>query len=423
VLLVLGLAGNGDSTLWTILGGVLLAFVGVALLTPLIVRPVAGVIGRAFSWSIAGKLGRRNSGRNPRRTAITAAALMIGIALVTGVYTIEKSAEQTVTHVAETQAKIDLLVYDPSNMGATFDPSILDEIAALPGVATSAGVYEDGAVVDGERTFIGAITNPSAFPSMFSLTAKAGRIDAIGDGQVIVDEDTATKQNLHVGDSVTVQLAKGAPLRLTLSGIYSESGLTSGFVIPLSAAANFHENAPDMAFIQVRAGTSIDTVRAQIDTILANTPQATVVDRGEYLDANFAQANQVLAMIQILLALAIIVAVLGVVNTLALSVLERTRELGLLRAVGLGRWQTMRMVTVEAVVISLFGAVLGLGTGIGLGAAVVRALRGEGITEFALPWTQMITYLVCAGLVGVVAAVAPAIRAASINVLRAIAHE
>jgi putative ABC transport system permease protein len=199
--------------------------------------------------------------------------------------------------------------------------------------------------------------------------------------------------------------------------------LTSGYVLPLSAAGNFHENAPDMAFIQVRQGVAVNTVKAQIDTILANTPQSTVVDRGEYLDANFAQANQVLAMIQILLALAIIVAVLGVVNTLALSVLERTRELGLLRAVGLGRWQTMRMVTVEAVVISMFGAVLGLGTGIGLGAAVVRALRSQGITEFALPWSQMITYLVCAGVVGVIAAVAPAIRAASINVLRAIAHE
>jgi putative ABC transport system permease protein len=128
-------------------------------------------------------------------------------------------------------------------------------------------------------------------------------------------------------------------------------------------------------------------------------------------------------MVQILLALAILIAVLGVINTLALSVLERTRELGLLRAVGLGRAQTMRMVTVEAVVISVFGALLGVAVGAGMGAAVVQALEGEGITQLVLPWTRMGTYLLLAGLVGVIAAVLPAIRAARLNVLGAIAHE
>jgi putative ABC transport system permease protein len=131
----------------------------------------------------------------------------------------------------------------------------------------------------------------------------------------------------------------------------------------------------------------------------------------------------IITMVQILLALAILIAVLGVINTLALSVLERTRELGLLRAVGLGRAQTMRMVTVEAVVISVFGALLGVAVGAGMGAAVVRALEGEGITELVLPWERMGTYLLLAGLVGVVAAVLPAIRAARLNVLGAIAHD
>jgi putative ABC transport system permease protein len=423
-LLALGLSGTaGGNTLLTILGGILLAFIGVALLTPLIARPVAGLIGRLFAWSVPGKLGRLNSGRNPRRTAITAAALMIGIALVTGIYTIEESAKKAVTKAVDTQAQLDLLVYDPSNQGATFDPSIVEQIAALPGVAASSAAYEDEAVVNGEHTFVVAVSDAAAAVSMFSLTPQAGRIDSVNDGQVIVDAQTAADDNLHLGDPVTVQLVKGDPLRLTLSGIYAKSDVVDGYLIPPSATANFHTNAPDLDFIRVRDGVSVDTVKSQIDAILANTPQATVVDRQEYLDANFAQVNQVLQMIQILLALAMIIAVLGVVNTLALSVLERTRELGLLRAVGLGKWQTVRMVTVEAVVISLFGAVLGLGVGVGLGAAVVRALRDQGITEFALPWSQMITYLVLAGLVGVVAAVAPAIRAASVNVLRAIAYE
>jgi putative ABC transport system permease protein len=133
--------------------------------------------------------------------------------------------------------------------------------------------------------------------------------------------------------------------------------------------------------------------------------------------------DMIITMVQILLALAILIAVLGVINTLALSVLERTRELGLLRAVGLGRAQTMRMVTVEAVVISVFGALLGVAVGAGMGAAVVQALQGEGITQLVLPWTRMGTYLLLAGLVGVIAAVLPAIRAARLNVLGAIAHE
>jgi putative ABC transport system permease protein len=146
-------------------------------------------------------------------------------------------------------------------------------------------------------------------------------------------------------------------------------------------------------------------------------------DRAAFVAQQTAPFDQIITMVQILLALAILIAVLGVVNTLALSVLERTRELGLLRAVGLGRGQTMRMVTVEAVVISVFGALLGVAVGAGLGTAVVRALNGDGVTDLVLPWTRMGTYLVLAAVVGVIAAVAPAIRAARLNVLGAIAHE
>jgi putative ABC transport system permease protein len=146
-------------------------------------------------------------------------------------------------------------------------------------------------------------------------------------------------------------------------------------------------------------------------------------DRSSFVAQQAAAFDQVITMVQVLLALAILIAVLGVVNTLALSVLERTRELGLLRAVGLGRAQTMRMITVEAVVISVFGALLGVAVGAGLGTAVVRALAGDGITDLVLPWGWMGTYLVLAAFVGVIAAVLPAIRAARLNVLGAIAHE
>jgi putative ABC transport system permease protein len=178
-----------------------------------------------------------------------------------------------------------------------------------------------------------------------------------------------------------------------------------------------------MGYVTLAAGTPVDGVKQQIDRLLADSPEVSVADRSGYVDQLSGQFNTLLTMIQVLLALAILIAVLGIVNTLALSVLERTRELGLLRAIGMRRAQTMRMVTVEAVVISVFGALLGLAVGSGLGSATVRALKGEGFTDLAFPWTTMATYLVLAALVGVVAAVIPAIRAARVNVLAAIAHE
>jgi putative ABC transport system permease protein len=160
-----------------------------------------------------------------------------------------------------------------------------------------------------------------------------------------------------------------------------------------------------------------------VAALLADSPEVSVADQSEFIEQQTSQLDGVLTMIQVLLALAILIAVLGIINTLALSVLERTRELGLLRAVGLGRAATMRMITVESVVIAVFGALLGIVVGTGLAAAVVAALESEGITTLALPWTDLAIYLVLAGLVGVVAAVLPAIRAARTDVLTAIAYE
>ncbi|HEX6870550.1 MAG TPA: FtsX-like permease family protein [Micromonosporaceae bacterium] len=426
VALGLGLTDNaGDQALWTILGGVMLAFIGTALLTPLVARPVAGLIGRLFSWSTPGRLGRLNSGRNPRRTAITAAALMVGIALITGINTIITSAKESITQVANAQAKVDLIISgDPGAGGLpTYDPAVIDQAAALSGVRAATSLHQDGAVVNGERTFVGAFSNSAALPSMFSLTANAGDIATVADGQALVDEQTATDKGLRVGSTLTVQLARGEAQTLTISGIYAKSDLMRGYVVPVTLTKYFHSPLPNAGFIQVEPGAPVASIKAQVNDLLKDSPEVNVGDRSEFLAQQTSSADQVLVMIQVLLALAILIAVLGVINTLALSVLERTRELGLLRAVGLSRAQTMRMVTVEAVVISVFGALLGLVVGVGLGAAVVQALHDQGITELALPWAQMVTYLVLAAIVGVVAAVLPAIRAARVNVLQAIAYE
>jgi putative ABC transport system permease protein len=197
----------------------------------------------------------------------------------------------------------------------------------------------------------------------------------------------------------------------------------NGIVLPAGATVDFGIPQPSLGFLQLTEAGTADQVRPQVAALLADSPEVSVNDQSAFVEQQTAQLDTVLTLIQILLALAILIAVLGIINTLALSVLERTRELGLLRAIGLGRAGTMRMITVEAVVIALFGALLGIAVGTGLGAAVVAALESEGITTLAVPWTDLATYLVLAGFVGVVAAVLPAIRAARTDVLTAIAYE
>ena len=426
VLLFLGLGGHaGDSTLATILGGVLFAFIGVALLTPIISRPVVALLGAMFSWSVPGKLGRLNSGRNPRRTAITAAALMVGIALVTGVTVILDSAKGSIGALAEDTIKAELVISGSTSgpRPASFDPAVLEKAAAIPGVRMVDGEYGDMAVVGGERTWVAVSSNVAALQQIFGAKANAGDISKLAPDQMLVSSDTAKARNLTVGSTVPVQLSRGDARTYTVSGIYESSQLTNPVTLPPQAAADFAIPQPIQGFLQLAPGTSVDAVQPQIERLLADSPEVSVADRAGFIEQQTGQLDSLLQMIQILLALAIVIAVLGIINTLALSVLERTRELGLLRAIGLRRAQTMRMITVEAVVISIFGALLGVVVGTGLGAAVVEALKDEGITDLVLPWGQMVTFLILAAIIGVVAAVLPAIRAARINVLGAIAHD
>jgi putative ABC transport system permease protein len=425
-LLALGLSGNlGDQTLMGILGGVLISFIGVALLTPLIARPVVGVIGRLFSWSVPGKLGRLNSGRNPRRTAITAAALMVGIALITGVNTILSSADKSLRSLADKQVSADLFISgdQTSDLPPTFDPVVLDRAKQLPGVQSISGEYWATGVIDGKENWFTVVTDLPAMADMVGLRPAAGSLGALGPDQVVLDEKRAQERGLTVGSTMVAQFARGGPRTLTVVGIYADNEIIGGSLVSTSVVPDLRVSQPSMAYLTVRDGASVAEVRKQVEALLADSPEVSVATTEEFVDQTAGQLDIVLRMVQILLALAVLIAVLGIVNTLALSVLERTRELGLVRAVGLSRGQAMRMVTVEAVVISVFGALLGVVVGTGLGSAVVRALKDEGISQLALPWTEMGTYLLLGAVIGVIAAVVPAIRAARTNVLQAIAYE
>jgi putative ABC transport system permease protein len=423
-LLWVGLTASGN-TLAALLIGLLLALTGVALLTPAVVRPVIWVLGRAFGHWMPGLLGARNSARNPRRTGTTASALMIGIALIAGINVVLTSATASLSHTLNTQIHADLIISGDTNgpLPATFDGAVLNQIQSLPGVSSVVGVTEDIALINGQETGIAAVNDVSAMQAMTGMSAKEGSISGLGADQIIVDEPTATSLGLHAGATVNVQLSKGELTPYQLVGVYKQISGINGWITGQAATANFRSAQPALGFIQLTPGTSTAQVKAQVAALLANSPEVNVTDRSGYVQQQTNSLNTLLTLVEVLLALSIIIALLGIVNTLALSVIERTRELGLLRAVGLRRRQMMSMVGAESVVTSFFGALMGTVVGTGLGAVVVAGLHSQGIDTLGIPWAQLFTYLIVGAVVGVIASVVPAIRAARLNVLAAIAYE
>ncbi|MGW6447522.1 ABC transporter permease [Lentzea sp. NPDC055074] len=419
--------GFNQASLPLIFGGILVAFVGVALLTPILSKPMVSLIGRLLSWSMPGLLGRRNSARNPRRTAITAAALMVGISLITGVSVVLTSATKSIEKLASGQLQTDLIISGEGQMEgqpATFKRDVLTKVEDTSGVGSAVGWSQDGVLQGEDQMFAVGVTDMPALATMFALKPKSGDIAPLKDDQLALPEEMAAEKGWSVGSKVTLQLAKGEPQTFTVGFIWVKSQVLQGaLVLPESASRSFRSDQIVQAFVQVTPGTNAADVQKRVEPLFADNPEITVQDRSAFVKQTTSQFDTVLLMIQILLALAILIAVLGVINTLALSVIERTRELGLLRAIGMRRSQVMRMITVESVVISVFGAVLGLAVGLALGIATVQALKDQGISEIGLPWATMVQYLVVAAFVGVIAAILPAIRAARLNVLDAIAYE
>lgn len=433
---VLGLAGAAavgaalfvdlrGNRLWTLIAGVLLVFVGVAMLTPAISRPVVSALGRPLSWSIAGKLGRRNSARNPRRTAITAASLMVGIALVTGVSVLGSSLKASLDQLTKQDLRAQLIIAgdQTSALPPTFDAAVVDRARSIQGVTQAVAVYSDvgqfgGSVVP---VFGG---DGAALADVFSLKIQSGRLGSLGKDEIAVDDTFAKSRHLAVGQTVQLATQRGGRQTFTVVAIYKATQLLPGPLVSVDVArADFTSNQPAYGYVVLGQGADAGAVQKRVEALLKDNPEVSVRSQADYVQQIASQVNTVQVILYVLLALAIVVAVLGIVNTLALSILERTRELGLLRAVGLLRLQVAQMVTVESVVISVFGALLGLVVGSALGAAVVRALRDQGVPVLQFSWGSIAVFLVLAVVVGLVAAIVPAIRAVRTDVLRAIAYE
>lgn len=421
VLLLLGvlLVAKGLTGNLPLLGvGALLSFLGVAGLSPLLSRPASRLLGWPLARGVPGKLGQRNAMRNPRRTASTAAALMIGLALVSAVSVLGASTKASVVKIVEGAVGADLVVQQ-KGFARGFSPTVTQSVRSAQGVARVDVLRFEQAKVGKAVTFVTAVPAESIGRTI-TLTRKAGDL-SLSPTTLLLSDKEAKARALRPGDSVQVTFGRGSTQTLRVAGTYLANQLVGPYLLDQSASQQFTNRLDSVLLVEARKGVSAEQVRASVDRVVAAEPTVEVLNRAEFTKSTTSQIDTVTTIITILLGLSILIAVLGIVNTLALAVIERTHELGLLRAVGLSRRQTRRMVTVEAVIVSVFGALLGLGVGSVFGIAFQRALADQGIDQLSFPAGRLVVFVVVAGLAGVLAALLPARRAARLDVLRAIA--
>jgi putative ABC transport system permease protein len=432
VLIGAALTGLRDLTLPALLIGVGLAFLGVALLSPLLTRPIAAVIGRVVAWGISGKLGLRNAMRDPRRTAVTAAALMIGVTLVSTASVIGASFKKTIDDTVSATLGAEIIIQTNQSQGPPtgetgFRAEALDRVRELPGVRDAVALYvTGGARVDGRGgQFVLATDEMATARDMNALETTGGELRDLRDGELIADDNTAEGYGWQIGDSVPITLDTGGEQSYRLVGTFRTTPLWAGTImLPESAVRYFPGPLANQGYVTLDDGADAAAVTAEVEGIMSDYPLVSVGDRSSVVDQANSFIDIALGIVSVLLGVAILIALLGIINTLLLSIYERTRELGMLRAVGLSRRGVTRMIGTESVVMAVFGCLLGIALGVGLGVAITAALIDRDfLTTVAIPWTSLVIFVVVAAVAGVVAALWPAIRASRLNVLEAIAYE
>jgi putative ABC transport system permease protein len=405
---------------WFVGGGILLILLGVAAASPVISHPFLAAASWLYTrlFGSVGQLAGQNSLRNPRRTTATSSALMIGLSLACTMAIVGASAKASVDQTIEENFVGDYVV--SSLFGQPFSPKIARTMARVDGVqhVWAQRFAFTGSGPDAEG--VGAI-DPAAFAQGIDLTMVAGDASDLRDGAVILDEKYAAEKSLSVGDSYAVRLADGRR-QLEVVGIYAENPilLFPAITTPRTLIKAGYRDADNFLIIDTNGSSA---VQDKLEKVVADLPIVTVKDQQAFAAEQRAPIDQLVLMIFALLGLALLIAVLGIVNTLALSIIERTREVGLLRAIGVSRAQLRRMVTLESVVIAVLGAVLGVVMGIGFGVALMHALRDQGLEVVDVPVGQLVMFLVVSLFVGVLAAVLPARRAARLDVLAAISTD
>jgi putative ABC transport system permease protein len=414
------LADGGTAAQLVGVGGLGIVLGAIAL-SPVLARPFARTVGALVPrlWRTTGHLARENAARNPRRTAATASALMVGLALVTAFSILGASANASVDKLIGTALRADYVV--STAVGQPFTTEIAERLRTVDGVASVTQMRFGQALVGGQETLLAAV-DPATLGSTVLLDYVDGSSAGLAGPGLVLDEPTAAGHGWDVGDTVEMVTATGQTARLTIGGIFTANQAVGPAVVSLDTfGATGGAELDRYVFLDVADGADTTAVRSAIEAAIDPYPVVTLKDRDEFAGEQKGQVDQILLLINALLVLSVLIAVLGIVNTLAMSVLERTREVGLLRAIGMTRGQLRRMVRLESVLISVYGSVLGLGLGALIGISLTRALSDQGISELVMPGGRLAVFLAIGAVIGVLAAAWPARRAARMKVLDAIA--
>jgi len=408
--------------------GALITFVGVSVLAPLAARPIAQILGWPLPrlFGVTGQLAQENTRRQPRRTASTASALMIGIALVVFVAVFAESIKESIGESILNDFPADLSAQS-TNFQVGLSPTFAEEVDGLNEVETVSAlqigtirVTENAGPSDTQVVGM----EPTTITAVYALDTSAEALGRLAGGGVLVDPELLADEGWSIGDSISIEYAASGVQETEIVGTAAGDAFgTSYWISTASYEDNFTTRTDFMVFMNFAGGVAFSDGQAAVDTVAVAYPNAQIQTKSEFVADAEAQIDQLLALVTGLLFLAIIIALLGITNTLALSIIERTRELGLLRAIGLQRRSVRRMIRWEAVIIALFGAIIGIGLGVVLGWAVVQSLADEGLDTFDMPWVQLMVLVVLSGVVGVIAAIYPAWRASRLNILEAIAYE
>ncbi|TCO44365.1 putative ABC transport system permease protein [Kribbella antiqua] len=396
--------------------------VGVLMLLPAAARPLASLIGIPLRLrGMPGELARQNAMRNPRRTSSTAAALMVGLTLVVSMGVFASSLKASFGDVIGDSINADLFVTTSSAQAPGFSPEVIKVVKGVSGVSSVTASGWGEARFDGADSSYSAV-DPATAADGLNLGVSAGSVAALGTSGVVVAQSAATSHGWKLGDVIQSEFAATGKHDLRIVGIYNGKGwIGDDFIISIAAqTAAAGQQLTSSGLVRLAPGADRSTVQQAITAALADHPDAKVLDRKGFEKEASGFIDKLLTFVTVMLLLAVLIALLGIVNTLVLSVFERTRELGLLRAVGMTRNQVRAMVRWEAVVISLIGALAGAALGIGLGLALSQALADEGIKAISIPGVQVTLYVVLAAVAGVLAAIGPARSAAKVDVLKAV---
>ena len=420
--LALTAAGTGANTAFLGLG-VLFVFAGVLIVGPGVARPIALWIGRPIQKlrGVTGAMARQNAARNPKRTARTAAPVLIGVALVTAFTAFAASAKSEIRDTIGSQFRGDYAVSAPNNGFGGLSPTLVDELGNMPQVAQASGLGFATIKINGKGQFVQVI-DPQTAQGLFELEMVQNKQESLTPNGILVSESSAKSKGWVIGTKIDIVMVDGTAKKLAIQGTFRPRGFIGSYVIDRDVFNGTNNSFFDtVIYLKLKDGVSASDAHDALAAVTTERGLGELQSRNEFIDSQSGQVNLILGLIYGLLALSVVIAIVGIVITLLLSVFERQREIGLLRAVGMTRSQVRTTVRWESVITSMFGAVVGVLLGILMGIVLMAVLADNGVAAFQLPLRSTVVILVLSFVIGVIASIYPAHRATKIEIMQAIA--